>query len=466
MNNAHSAKQIIATILLIILATICLVVGWVMVQTVVFRYVYFRPIPEMHDWGGNATSGQPLKAYGRGIYDEHGNRVVFQGVNFGNWMINEGWMSTFGTVKRGADGLPESVNNEGVIESYEENYHCETVELLEQRFGKQKADELFAAYQDSYITEEDFVNVKNIGFNSIRLPVYYGNFLDKTADGKYVLKDNAFAKLDWFLEQCKANDLYAIIDMHGALGGQSGYEHSGTRSKDFWTNETYQQVMADLWAAIATRYMTERADLSQAIGAYDLLNEPVDRDVSFTSAEQIAVMDKLYRAIRNDAGDKDHLIAIEFCWTNSSCVTPDRHGWDNVIYECHPYNFNQGVLSNDLYYVGQDFLQSFSAYNVPYLMGEFTFFDAEEEWGKWLNEWDKRGHSWTVWSYKITTPGWWDNSWGVYVYPMNLTDNKTKVDLKTASYEEILADWSAQKTSEYYTTTGVLYKAMTSYFGK
>ena len=34
-----------------------------------------------------------MKAVGRGIYDENGNRFDIKGVNFGNWLFCEGWMT-------------------------------------------------------------------------------------------------------------------------------------------------------------------------------------------------------------------------------------------------------------------------------------------------------------------------------------------------------------------------------------
>ena len=55
------------------------------------------------------------------------------------------------------------------------------------------------------------------------------------------MKENAFDIIDWFLENAKKYDLMVILDMHGVVGGQNGYEHSGTRNIDFWKNEIYQE---------------------------------------------------------------------------------------------------------------------------------------------------------------------------------------------------------------------------------
>ena len=108
---------------------------------------------------------------------------------------------------------------------------------------------------------------------------------------------------------------------------------------------------------------------------------------------------------------------------------------------------------------------------MPYLIGEFTFFDNEAEWDKWLAEYDKRGFGWTIWNYKAISVGDWDTSWGLYVNKMCLGAGELKVDITTATYEEIAEAWSkvgtvgATNPGEY-DDTGVLYKIVQDYFNK
>jgi hypothetical protein len=87
-----------------------------------------------------------------------------------------------------------------------------------------------------------------------------------------------------------------------------------------------------------------------------------------------------------------------------------------------------------------------SDYDVPKYVGEFTFFDDEDEWIKWLNQYDKMGLNWSFWNYKTCTPGWWDSSWGMYVQRLHLYDENLKLDLRTATYEEIKAVWADEGT--------------------
>ena len=117
------------------------------------------------------------------------------------------------------------------------------------------------------------------------------------------MKEKPFERLDWFLEMAKKYDLRVILDMHGVVGGQSGFEHSGTRDIDFWDNKVYQDEMCTLWKEIAKHYVTPiseggRSDLASTILAFDLVNEPVNRNTPSTGKKQWDVMDKMYDAIR------------------------------------------------------------------------------------------------------------------------------------------------------------------------
>ena len=110
---------------------------------------------------------------------------------------------------------------------------------------------------------------------------------------------------------------------------------------------------------------------------------------------------------------------------------------------------------------------SMADYDVPRYIGEFTFFDDEERWVRYLNLFDEMGFGWTFWSYKTISVGWWDSSWGLYVQKMHLynrdengelvvtTDPSKyvlKLDVRTAPYEDLYKEWSTQETDRYYRT--------------
>ena len=447
----------IITLVVVILALAVAVIAWGHHYRT--TYEFDAPKSIVRTDGGNTVIAQ-----GKALYDENGDIYEIRGVNFGNLFIAEGWMTvnSVGPLLN-EDGSYVKINAEGVVEEYEEIYQEEMDKLLARRFTDEEIETLNDAYFYSYCTEFDFQNIKNMGLNTIRLPMYYRNFLN-TYD-RYHLTDEElcesidfatysfdFEKLDWFLEMADKYELKVIIDMHGVMGGQSGFEHSGTRDIDFWDTPEYVEFMCKLWAVIADRYSVdgERSDLAPAVLAYDLVNEPTNKNEIGTGPLQWKVMDLMYKAVR--AVDEDHVISIEGVWFFLSLPSPEKYGWENVLYQYHIYNWPWLNVPNWLYY---DFMYaqlSVTDYDVPKFVGEFNFFDKEDQWMEYLNTYDQTGLGWTIWSYKTISVGWWDSSWGVMVNKMWLTpdeetgETRLKLDLRTASYEEILAVWSSQQT--------------------
>ncbi len=425
-----------------------------------------------------------VTAVGRGLYDKNGDRFDIKGINFGNLFISEGWMTvnSVGALYN-KDGSFKKVNEQGIVEEYEEIYQQEMDQILAERvangdFTEEQLDELLDAFFYAYCTEADFQLIKDIGFNTIRLPMYYRNFMEG-ADDALTMRDDAFEKLDYFLELAKKYELKVIIDMHGVVGGQSGFEHCGTRDMEFWQNETYINSMCDLWRNIATYYIEERPDLASTILAYDLVNEPTKRTEIGTGPLQWKVMDRMYDAIREV--DKHHVISIEGVWFPVSLPSPEKYGWENVLYQYHFYNWTHDKgTPNDVFYGFMYLLYSMSDYDVPKLIGEFSFFGNRDAWSEYLAQYDRLGWGWTIWSYKIVSVGWWENSWGLVVNKLNLQndpdtaieDYKLKTDLRTASYDEIMAVWSNEQTnyagqdgSYKLYQDGTLYNVLKDYFG-
>ncbi len=454
-------KKVLISVIVIVLAVLLFAVGFI-VWGNVYASTYKNDAPEHLEIEPNEFG--TVTAVGRGLYDSNGNRFDIKGINFGNLFIAEGWMTvnSIGAIYNDNGGF-QSVNDQGIVEAYEEIYQDEMDSILAERFTDEQIAALNDAYFESYCTEADFQLISDMGLNTIRLPVYYRTFL--TTHDRYRLSDEelcaknfndielVFDKLDKFLEYARKYDLKVMIDMHGLMGGQSGYEHCGTRDIDFWTNEKYIEFMCDLWKAIANHYVNDRPDLASSILAYDLANEPTNRNEIGTGPLQWEVMDRMYDAIREV--DKHHVISIEGVWYPGSLPSPEKYGWENVLYQYHFYNWNHDKgIPNEVFYGLQFGLYSLSDFDVPKFVGEFNFFGNEEAWAQYLDQYDQLGWGWTVWSYKIVSVGWWDNSWGIVVNKLNLQndantpieDYQLKLDLRTASYEEILEAWSNEKT--------------------
>ena len=111
-----------------------------------------------------ANELKTITAVGRGLYDENGDRFEIKGINFGNLFIAEGWMTvnSVGPLYN-EDGSFVKVNEQGIVEEYEEIYQEEMDAILAERFTDSQLETLNDAYFYSYCTEQDFINIKEIG---------------------------------------------------------------------------------------------------------------------------------------------------------------------------------------------------------------------------------------------------------------------------------------------------------------
>lgn len=378
-----------------------------------------------------------LSAVGEDIVDADGNAVVLRGTNFGGWLVQEGWMCPT-----------------------EQTDTLSTDMTLYSRFGKEKAEALIAAYQESWITEEDFKTVKELGLNVVRVPFTYMNVYYHLSDegellhpDEFTLREDPFERLDFALEMCKKYGLYLILDMHGAVGSQNGSDHSGDTSR---TNlyagtelgEAYREKTAELWALVAEHFAGE-----SNVAGYDLLNEPTRA----SGATQWDYYDVLYKAVRE--ADPDHMIFIEATWEPNNLPSPEDYGWENVVYEYHHYNWDYNNQSNKSFYTFKKLLGN--THKVPSLIGEFNAWgDSRRSTGKRdqtdleanagvLEFYNGEGWHWTTWTYKVVGT-LRDSNWGLFNASTLLKD-VTKIDPETDSYEDILAAWSSVDTAEHFT---------------
>lgn len=353
-----------------------------------------------------------LKASGNDLVDEDGNVVVIKGVNLGGWLVQESWM------------CPTDAKDQKTAYS-----------VLTERFGKAKMKELFKIYEDNFIVAEDFVNIKNLGFNCVRIPFTFWNLQDEQED--YTV----FDRLDFAVEECRKNGLYVILDLHGAKGSQNGRDHSGDTSQvELFDDKTNWDDMVYLWSMVADHFKD-----SNTVLGYDLLNEPEGKLLFSMPNPQFAFYNDCYKAIREM--DDRHIIIMEAVWETYCLPNPADYEWENVMYEYHNYGWgDENHDINDFSYQ-KDFIDKKIRdyknlkYSVPKFIGEFTLFDNYAAWKYAIDSYLENGIGYTIWTYKVVAK---TSAWGLY------NGTPEKVNIESDSYEEIAAKWSAVKTSESY----------------
>ena len=405
------------------------------------------------------TGNNLVFARNRSLYDKNGDILRLRGINAGNILVSEGWISPYSC---GALTNPDGslvTDKDGNVEypdlTEEEVYAAMNTNP---NITEEQKNELIEVYRKNWFSEDDFRRVKEeFHMNAIRLPFYWRNILNEN-DGVYSRKPEAeaFEYLDWFMEQCKNNDIYCILDLHGTPRTQNGYEHSGCKdAPQLWNDEPAIVATCDLWDYVATHYKDN--PLGEVIATYDIMNEPCVGYANDRKTDDICfgVFDRVYKAIR--ATGDNHVITIEGCWDYSRFADPAKYGWENIQYEIHLYFWDwlkeQYGLTIEAYYNGLEATRIGHDFNVPYFVGEFTHFSEDYNfWNTWLEYYDRLGYSWTLWTYKKTVVGWWNDNWGLVNYRLYLNNrtHEQKVDLRSADYGSMKAVFECSNTTNCY----------------
>jgi Endoglucanase len=184
---------------------------------------------------------------GEEIVSPDGTPILLRGINLGNWLVPEGYMFKFDSATS-----PRLINN--VL--------CELV-------GADEARMFWKKYRDNYITRDDILFIKKLGLNSVRVPFNWRLFtVEEYSDLWY---GPGFEMLDRVVSWCKGANLWVVLDMHCAPGGQTGDNIDDSWGYPFlFESLESQQRTIQLWQKIAERYKDETT-----IIGYDLLNEPI-----------------------------------------------------------------------------------------------------------------------------------------------------------------------------------------------
>jgi endoglucanase len=298
------------------------------------------------------SQAQYLHTSGKMIVDKNNKEVILRGMGLGGWMLQEGYMLETNSFANPQHQIRGKIR-----------------ELI----GEENTKQFYEAWRANHCTRRDIDSLASWGFNSVRLPMHYNLYTlpiqDEPVAGQNTWLENGFAMTDSLLKWCAQNNMYLILDLHAAPGGQgndaaiSDYDNT---KPSLWQSDANKQKTIALWRKLAERYANE-----PWIGGYDLINEPnwnftVGANQNGCSETTNTPLRELYIAITNAIREVDqhHLIFIEGnCWGNNYAgIFPV---WDtNIAASFHKYwNYNdQGALQFALNMRDQQ--------NIPVWLGE------------------------------------------------------------------------------------------------
>ncbi len=302
---------------------------------------------------------------GKDLVSTDGKPLLLKGINLGNWLLPEGYMFKFKTANS-----PQRIQT-----------------VINELVGEDEGRQFWKTYRQNYITQEDIRFIKQSGFNSVRVPFSYRLFVSDTVPVK--LEGEGYRLLDDVVTWCKRENLYVILDMHAAPGGQTGDNIDDSWGYPFlYENAASQDLLINMWRKLAARYRNE-----PAVIGYDLLNEPIAH--YFDGAKLNPKLEPLYRRIVTGIRqvDRNHVIFLGGAqWdTNFKVFGPPFDA--KLVYTFHKYwmEVNRGAI--------QEYLDFRDKHNVPIWMGE-----SGENTDEWITSFrtllDANNIGWCFWPYK------------------------------------------------------------------
>jgi len=303
---------------------------------------------------GSQSQAQFVHTDGTKIVDKDGKELYLNGMNLGNWLLWEGYL---------------------MMGDFNYRTHSQFLNSLATALGgMDNAREFEHQWRLNYVTEETIAELKNLGFNSVRVPFHYNMFWQ---NGQ--LSDHGFQYLDRLIEYCRTHQVYILLDMHAAPGYQNPGDHSdninsnSSQPRDsvgFWDGNNVA-IASQVWRHIANRYKDE-----PIIWGYDLINEPVTQEGR--SYELLPSLIQMRNAIREV--DNNHIIVAESDWWASDmesinwnnpktqAATGVKAQWDDkLVYQTHHYVF--GTVDNVTgLYPRVDLTNSLG---IPLILGEY-----------------------------------------------------------------------------------------------
>lgn len=313
-----------------------------------------------------AQSGGFVSTRGTEVVLPDGTPFIMRGTNLGNWLVPEGYMFLFRNINS-----PRLIN-----------------QAFDELIGPSETRVFWKQYLENFITESDIHYLKNLGMNSIRVPFNYRLFTKENYLGENN-ENHGFELLDKLIQWCKKENLYVILDMHCAPGGQTGDNiDDGDGYPFLYDSEEDQELTAAIWKRIAEHYKDEMTILG-----YDLLNEPIAHyfDKTHFNPKLEPLYKKIAAAIRTV--DKNHILILGGAQWDSN-FQPFGTPFDSkLIYQFHKYWTAPTVD------VIQQYLDFRTRNHVPIYCGE-----TGENTDSWIDSFrttlEQNSIGWHYWPYK------------------------------------------------------------------
>jgi endoglucanase len=371
----------------------------------------------------SAGTGRFIHRDGKLLKDSTGNTVSLRGVNLGGWLLWEGWMW--------GDGFKSQ---------------SRLMKRFSELVGEKETQKFSNSVFSEMIREADIRAISEAGFNVVRLPINHRIF--EFVGDSISEKSQGWALLDSVLGWCAKHQVYAVIDIHAAPGGQSIFfiaDH--TRHKLLWHAEESRRKTIQLWRAIARHYAS-----NPTVAGYDLLNEPVPPNDKIL----VSLYSRIIAGIREV--DPNHLIILEGANFAKRFTGFHQLPDSNMAFSFHIYTWLGGKPERKV----KAFVKVGKELNVPVWCGEWgennyeiirhtraVMEDPENGFSGWCYWSWKRVHSRFPNLNEIHSGGHWTKVMSWFKYPDHAhrpTEEETLLAMReflaATRYEVLIRDKS------------------------
>lgn len=243
--------------------------------------------------------------------------MFIKGVNLGNWLVLEKWMSPnlfAGTTAEDEYWLPRHLSRE----------------VYEARIQTHRAE---------YITERDFITIKSWGLNAVRIPVPYFIFGDREP---FI---GCIEELDKAFKWAERYGLKILIDLHTVPGSQNGFDNGGISGVCKWS-----QLPDEIeFALTVLERLAIRYGHREGLWGIQFLNEPLLEAgwISMDIPNRYPAVDK---EMAEGSRGNDITVIREFYLAAYDRIHPHLHDSKYIVFhDCFEMKIWKDFMQEDKY---------------------------------------------------------------------------------------------------------------------
>jgi hypothetical protein len=300
--------------------------------------------------------------------------MYVKGVNLGNWLVLEKWMSPVlfeGTTAEDEYYLPKQLS----------------AEVYESRIK---------VHRSEYISERDFACIKRMGMNTIRIPVPYFIFGDRPP---FI---GCLDELDHAFSWAEKYGLKILVDLHTVPWSQNGFDNGGISGVCKWSQMPEEvDFVLDVLEKLAKRYGKREGlfgitPVNEPITkeVWDLFNVPVrypaaDKEMAEGSAPNTLEFlrdfyDRAYDRIRPNIAEDKYIVFHDGFQLKAWKEFVTQPKYQNIMLDTHQYLMVAEALGCEqtpegyVAYIKENFeklIEEVQEY-VPVVCGEWCLFNS------------------------------------------------------------------------------------------